>query len=100
MNHDPKIVDLDPDIIDHESRLREQPHDVIDLKGGGMLTKENGKGKHGSLIYYHESGEIYADDVDQHMAVLLEVASSTAEINLDDIQVGGPGTSLAVNQEK
>ena len=52
MNHDPKIVDLDPDIIDHESRLREQPHDVIDLKGGCMLTKENEEGTHGNSTCY------------------------------------------------
>ena len=43
VNHDPKIVNRDPDIIDHKLRLREQPHHVIDLKGGGMLTKESEK---------------------------------------------------------
>ena len=45
-------------------------------------------------------GELYTEDVDQHTAVLSEVASSTAEITIDDIQVRNPGTSLSDDQEK
>ena len=39
-----------------------------------MLTKENDEGIHGNSIFYHESGKLYAEDVDQHIAVLPEVA--------------------------
>ena len=33
-------------------------------------------------MYYHESGELYAEDVDQHMAVLPEIVSSTEEVTI------------------
>ena len=35
--------------------------------------------------YRHESGELYAEDVDQHMAVLPDVGTPTAEVAIDDI---------------
>ena len=38
-------------------------------------------------VYYHEGGELFADDIEQHMAVLLEVATSSTEITIDDVQV-------------
>ena len=50
--------------------------------------------------YRNESGELYADDVDQHMAILPEVVRPAAEIFLEYIQVGDPGEILSSDQEK
>ena len=49
--------------------------------------------------YYHEGGELFAEDVEQHMAVLPEVTASKTEIKIDDIQVGDPGIPLTADQE-
>ena len=35
--------------------------------------------------YRHESGELYSEDVDQHMAVLPDIVTTTAEVAIDDI---------------
>ena len=36
-------------------------------------------------VYYHDGGELFAEDVDQHMAVLPEVATPTQKLTIDDI---------------
>ncbi|GMF21909.1 unnamed protein product [Phytophthora lilii] len=41
-------------------------------------------------ICYHESGDLYAEDVQDEMAVLLEVTLTTDEVTIEDIQVGDP----------
>uniref|UniRef100_M4BKS0 Uncharacterized protein n=1 Tax=Hyaloperonospora arabidopsidis (strain Emoy2) TaxID=559515 RepID=M4BKS0_HYAAE len=43
-----------------------------------------------ATIYYHEGDELFAEDVDHHMAVLPEVTTSTTDITIDDVQVGDP----------
>ena len=50
--------------------------------------------------YRSESGELYAEDVDQHMAILPGVVTPASEISLDDIQVGDPREPLLSDQEK
>ena len=50
--------------------------------------------------YRHESGELYAKDVDQHLAVLPEIVTSTAEVTIDGIQVGYPDVPLTDDQEQ
>ena len=50
--------------------------------------------------YRHESGDLYAEDVDQHMAVLPDIITSTAEVAIDDIQVDDPDISLTGDQEQ
>ena len=50
--------------------------------------------------YYHDSGDLFAEDVEQHMAVLPELAASTTEVTINDIQVGDPGVPLTGDQEK
>ena len=51
-------------------------------------------------VYYHKGGELFADDVEQHMAVLPEVATSSTDITIDDVKVGDPGVPLAEDQER
>ena len=53
----------------------------------------------GESTYYHEGGELFAEDVEQHMAVLPEVTTSTTEITIDDVPVGDPGVPLTEDQE-
>ena len=36
-------------------------------------------------IYYHDGGELFAEDVDQHIIVLPKVCTPTQEITLDNI---------------
>ena len=45
--------------------------------------------------YRHESGELYAEDVYQHMAVLPDIVLPTAEVTIDNIQVGDPDVPLS-----
>ena len=45
-------------------------------------------------------GELFAEDVDQHMAFPPEVGTPTREITIDDIQVGDPGVPKTDGQEK
>uniref|UniRef100_A0AAV1V540 Reverse transcriptase n=1 Tax=Peronospora matthiolae TaxID=2874970 RepID=A0AAV1V540_9STRA len=49
--------------------------------------------------HYQEGGELFAEDVKQHMAVLPEVTIPTTEMTMDDIQVGDPGITLTEDQE-
>ena len=50
--------------------------------------------------YRHESGELYAEDVDQHMAVLHDIVTPTTEVAINDIQVGNPDVPLNDDQER
>ena len=49
---------------------------------------------------YHDGGELFGEDVDQHMTVLPEVGTPTQEMTIDNIQVGDPGTPRTEDQEK
>ncbi|ETO58415.1 hypothetical protein F444_23206 [Phytophthora nicotianae P1976] len=40
-----------------------------------------------------EGGELFAEDVDCHMAVLPEVTTTTKEVNLEDIRIENDGVS-------
>ena len=51
-------------------------------------------------MYYHASGELFAEDVDHHMAVLPIVVTPTQEITIDDIQVGDPGIPITDDRGK
>ena len=48
--------------------------------------------------YRHESGELYAENVDQHMAVPPDIVTPTAEVAIDIFQVGDPDVSLTDDQ--
>ena len=49
-------------------------------------------------VFCHESGELFAEDVDQHMTILPEVVTPAKEITIEDIQVGDPGVPLTKKQ--
>uniref|UniRef100_A0AAV1TXE2 Uncharacterized protein n=2 Tax=Peronospora matthiolae TaxID=2874970 RepID=A0AAV1TXE2_9STRA len=53
-----------------------------------------------SVAYRHDGGDLFAEDVDQHMALLPEIIAPTKEVAIDDIQVGDPGVPLTDDQEK
>ena len=50
--------------------------------------------------YLRESGELYAEDVDQHMTVLPDTVMPTAKVAIKDIQVGDPDVPLTEDQER
>ena len=62
---------------------RPSPDVTIDKKS----CPENGRiaGELDVTPYRHKSGELYAEDVDQHMAVLPDIVMPSAEITIDDI---------------
>ena len=47
-----------------------------------------------TLVYYYKGGELFAKDLEQHLAELQEVAVSSTEITIDDVVVGDPGVPL------
>ena len=98
-DRDPNSVNRDPVIIDRDPRSRKLVNELDMVKDGDVLTNESEDGKPECSAYYHESGELFAEEVDQHMAVLPEIVSSTAEVTIDDIQVGDPGVPLTEDQE-
>ena len=57
-------------------------------------------GERDGSTYCHESGELYAEDVDQHMAVLPDTVMPTAKVAIKDIQVGDPDVPLTEDQER
>ena len=50
--------------------------------------------------YRHEYGELYAEDVDQHMAVLPDIVTPSAEVATNDIQVDDPDVPRTDDQER
>ena len=50
--------------------------------------------------YRHEYGELYAEDVDQHMAVLHDIVTPSAEVATNDIQVDDPDVPRTDDQER
>ncbi|POM72330.1 Reverse transcriptase [Phytophthora palmivora] len=51
-------------------------------------------------VHYHEGNDLYADDVDQEMAILPEINPTTDEAKIEDIQVGDPGIQTAEEIER
>ena len=50
--------------------------------------------------YRHESGELYAKDVDQHMTVFSDIVMPTSKVTIEDIQVGDPDVPLTYDHEQ
>ena len=59
-----------------------------------MLPKIGEKEAAEVPVYYHESGDLFAKDIEQHMAVLPEMTTATEEVTIDDIQIGDPMSLL------
>uniref|UniRef100_A0AAV1V970 Reverse transcriptase n=2 Tax=Peronospora matthiolae TaxID=2874970 RepID=A0AAV1V970_9STRA len=51
-------------------------------------------------VYYHESGDLFADDIEQHLAVLPEMSTATEEVTINDIQIGDPDVPLTADQQR
>ena len=51
-------------------------------------------------MYYHDGGELLAEDVDQYMEILQEVVTPTQEVTIGDIQVGDPDIPRTDDHEK
>jgi hypothetical protein len=41
-------------------------------------------------VYYHEGGDLIAEDLERNLAVLPEVTIATEEVKREDIQIGDP----------
>lgn len=82
VNDDGKCRQVADQVKNRSGRSNEDSNAV---KGEEVSTDENKKEEHETSIHYHESGELYAEDVDQHMAVLPEIVSPAAEVTIDKI---------------
>ncbi|POM72921.1 LOW QUALITY PROTEIN: Eukaryotic/viral aspartic protease, active site, partial [Phytophthora palmivora] len=51
-------------------------------------------------VHYHEGNDLYAEDVDQEMAILPEINPTTDEVKIEDIQVGDPGIQTTAEIER
>ena len=51
-------------------------------------------------VYYHESGDLFAEDIEQHLAVVPEISTATEEVTIDDIQIGDPDVPLTSDQQR
>lgn len=90
---------LEPEMSDHMSAQPDEPNKVIADRTHELIipTKCN-KTAAEEHVFCHESGELFAEDVDQHMAILPEVVTPEKEITIEDIQVGDPGVPLTNKQ--
>ena len=73
------------------------------VQGAGIVTDGGGAKEeepHSPPVYYYKGGELFAEDVEQHLEVPPEVAKSSTEITIDDVQVGDPGVTLTKDQER
>ena len=70
---------------------RELPYrSKLPVQGAGIVTDGGGtkdEEPHSPPVYYYKGGELFAEDVEQHLAVPPEVAKSSTEITIDDVQV-------------
>ncbi|POM58066.1 Reverse transcriptase [Phytophthora palmivora] len=51
-------------------------------------------------VHYHEGNDLYAEDVDQEMAILPEINPTTDEVKIEDIQVGDTGIQTTTEIER
>ena len=84
----------DRELPDQSDRLAQGADIVSD---GGDAKEEEPRVPPG---YYHEGGESFAEDIEQHLDVLPEVATSSTEITINDGQVGDSGVLLTEVQER
>ncbi|POM69984.1 Hypothetical protein PHPALM_13671 [Phytophthora palmivora] len=63
-------------------------------------SSENRNNSPDPEIHYHEGNDLYAEDVDQEMAILPEINPTTDEVKIEDIQVGDPGVQTTAEIER
>uniref|UniRef100_A0AAV1UBC5 Reverse transcriptase n=1 Tax=Peronospora matthiolae TaxID=2874970 RepID=A0AAV1UBC5_9STRA len=83
---------------DQELELSDQK-----IRNATVLNREGdvtGETQTKSVGHRHDSGDLFAEDVGQHMALLTKIIAPTKEVAIDDIQVGDPGVTLTDDQEK
>ena len=76
-----------------------QPGETKEPKEEAMLKTEDAEIA-GTPVYYHESGDLFAEDIEQHMAVLPEMSATTEEVTIEDIQIGDPNVPLTTEQHQ
>ena len=85
----------------NDGELQERPDRPLKKSDDAAIGVEMKKqGRTVTSVYYHEGGELFAEDFDQYMAVLPEVVTPTKEITIDNIYVGNPVVPLTDGQEK
>ncbi|POM63123.1 hypothetical protein PHPALM_27625, partial [Phytophthora palmivora] len=88
-----KADDLDP--------LKEIYPDSTPIQEASPENRNNSPDPElGPEAHYHEGNDLYAEDVDQKMAILPEINATTDEVKIEDIQVGDPGIQTAAEIER
>ena len=93
-NCQPGEIKVEDQKVHNQAKRLDEDREAVTIDGEAM-----GNDAPGESTYYHEEGELFAEDVEQHMAVLPEVTTSTTEITIDDVQVGDPVIPLTEDQE-
>ena len=90
-----------------KDQVRDQPEDRLNDKDEVKVVLQEDdvnlndqESRDKVSTYHHKSGDLHAEDFDQHMANLPEVSTPAANVTIDDIQVGDPGVPLTDDQKK
>ncbi|POM79741.1 Reverse transcriptase, partial [Phytophthora palmivora] len=95
-----KADDLDPVI--EESAERDLPgQPSASIQEASLEDRNNSPDSESDPgVHYHEGNDLYAEDVDQEMAILPEINPTTDEVKFEDIQVGDPGVQTTAEIER
>ncbi|POM70090.1 Hypothetical protein PHPALM_13534, partial [Phytophthora palmivora] len=95
-----KADDLDPVI--GGSAERDPPGQLsAPIQGASSEDREHSPDQEPDPeVHYHEGNDLYAEDVDQEMAILPEINPTTDEVKIEDVQVGDPGIQTTAEIER
>ena len=78
-----------------DTRLRKETNRLVKRYYNVVIDEERTHVEPSIVSTYRdEIGELYAEDINNHMAILPKVVTPAAEISLMDIQGGDPGEPL------
>ena len=93
-----RLSSLDVDLADNRSELT-QPEETKESEEESSPKIDETETAE-APVYYHESEDLFAEDIEQHLAVLPEMSTAEEEKTIDDIQIGDPNVPLTTDQQR
>ena len=93
-----RLSSLDVDLADNRSELT-QPEETKESEEESSPKIDETETAE-APVYYHESEDLFAEDIEQHLAVLPEMSTAEEEMTIDDIQIGDPNVPLTTDQQR
>ena len=87
---------MDEELLTEERQLDEITCEQDEQKNWTKATDKSTE----NPVYIHHGGELYAEEIEQHMAVLPEITVPTEEITIGDVQVGDLEVPLTEDETK